>query len=193
MKRLHQEDFCQATGLHPARKYEGDGGPSLPKIVDVLTAASSEPLDPLRLVAMQAFNVAVANNDGHAKNFALVREPSVSLAPSYDLVCTRAWPNLDKNLAISVGGVSDAGNVGPRSWATFAEAARLGTKAVVRQAQELTERVQSAIDATRDEVLEHGADKRAINNVTLHVQEHCKRAMHLHEVERPEPRPRARR
>ena len=81
-QRLHQEDFCQATGLHPARKYEGDGGPSLAKIVDVLTAASSEPLDPLRLVAMQAFNIAVANNDGHAKNFALVREPSVSLAPS---------------------------------------------------------------------------------------------------------------
>lgn len=194
-KRLQQEDFCQATGLHPARKYEADGGPSLAKIVDVLTAASNEPLDPLRLVAMQAFNIAVANNDGHAKNFALLREPYVSLAPSYDLVCTRAWPNLDKNLAISVGGIKDAGNVGPRAWATFADAARLARKAVVRTAQDVTERVHSVIDATRDEVLANGADKRAITNVTLHVKEHCKRALHLHEAERPEPRatPRGRR
>src|SRR5262249_7328040 len=25
--RIHQEDMCQATGVHPARKYENDGGP----------------------------------------------------------------------------------------------------------------------------------------------------------------------
>jgi len=29
VQRLHQEDFCQATGVPPDRKYQEDGGPSL--------------------------------------------------------------------------------------------------------------------------------------------------------------------
>ena len=29
IQRLHQEDFCQALGFGPDRKYEADGGPSL--------------------------------------------------------------------------------------------------------------------------------------------------------------------
>ncbi|MCX6866029.1 MAG: HipA domain-containing protein, partial [Verrucomicrobia bacterium] len=29
VRRLHQEDFCQAMGFPPARKYQQEGGPSL--------------------------------------------------------------------------------------------------------------------------------------------------------------------
>jgi serine/threonine-protein kinase HipA len=34
--RIHQEDFCQALGLPPARRYEINGGPSIAAIVEVL-------------------------------------------------------------------------------------------------------------------------------------------------------------
>ena len=64
--RIHQEDFCQATGVLPENKYEDDGGPSLRKIADVLQAATSpDALDAfLRSVTL---NVLVTNGDAHAK------------------------------------------------------------------------------------------------------------------------------
>src|SRR3546814_12136637 len=35
-RRVHQEDMCQALGLHPSQKYQSDGGPSQDKIADLL-------------------------------------------------------------------------------------------------------------------------------------------------------------
>ena len=34
--RIHQEDMCQALGLHPTRKHESDGGPGVRRIVELL-------------------------------------------------------------------------------------------------------------------------------------------------------------
>lgn len=188
--RLHQEDFCQALALHPTRKYEVDGGPGLAKIVDVLTAASVEPLDPLELVRLQAFNVVVGNNDGHAKNLALLREPGVRLAPPYDLVCTRAWPQLSRRLALSVGGTFDPGNVGPRAWATFAARARLSTKAVVATAADVTEHVAAALPAAQEEAIADGANAGVVVHLGRLIGTFVERSRHLHAVERPEPRAR---
>lgn len=187
-QRVHQEDFCQAAGLHPTRKYEVDGGPGLAGIVEILTSASVEPLDPLALVRLQAFNVVVGNNDGHAKNLALLREPAVRLAPPYDLVCTRAWPQLSGNLALSVGGTFDAGNVGPRAWATFAAQARMSAKAVVAAAADVTDRVAAALPAARAEAIDDGADAGVVVHLAGLIEGFVRRSRHLHDVERPEPR-----
>lgn len=189
-RRLHQEDFCQAAGLHPTQKYEVDGGPGLAGIVEILTSASVEPLDPLALVRLQAFNVIVGNNDGHAKNIALLREPVVRLAPPYDLVCTRAWPHLSGTLALSVGGTFDAGNVGPRAWATFAAQTRMSAKAVVAAAADVTERVAAALPAARAEAVDDGADAGVVAHLAGLIAGSVQRSRHLHDAERPEPRAR---
>lgn len=186
-RRLHQEDFRQAKGLAPSMKYEADGGPSLLDMVQILTEASTEPRDPLTLVAIQAFNIAVGNNDGHTKNFSMLREPSVRLAPAYDLVCTRAWPALDKRLGISVGGQRDPGAVGPRAWATFAEEAKLSARAVVRVARELTEQLAEARTAVEARVIEQGADETAVRHAMGHISAHITRALKLHELEKAVP------
>jgi serine/threonine-protein kinase HipA len=41
--RVHQEDMCQAFALHPARKYENDGGPGVRKIVELVREHSTHP------------------------------------------------------------------------------------------------------------------------------------------------------
>src|SRR6266702_2227312 len=41
--RIHQEDMCQALGLHPTRKYESDGGPNAARIAELLRTQSSNP------------------------------------------------------------------------------------------------------------------------------------------------------
>jgi hypothetical protein len=151
--------------------------------VGVLTAARVEP-------RWQAFNVVVGNMDGHAKNLALLREPTVRLAPPYDLVCTQAWPHPSQRLALSVGGTFDAGNVGPRAWATFAEQAQMSARAVIAAAADMTERVAAALPAAQSRAVEDGANAGVVAHVGGLIGGFVARSRHLHAVERPEPRAR---
>ena len=87
--RIHQEDFCQATGVLPDNKYEEEGGPSLKSVADVLQAAvSPDALD--TLLRSVTLNVLVANGDAHGKNFSLLHQESgaLTMSPLYDVLCT---------------------------------------------------------------------------------------------------------
>jgi serine/threonine-protein kinase HipA len=52
------------------------------------------------------FNVAIGNADCHARNYSLLlpRTGDVELAPLYDLICTRLYPELDADAAQRVNG-----------------------------------------------------------------------------------------
>jgi serine/threonine-protein kinase HipA len=106
LQRLHQEDFCQALGLPPHRKYQVEGGPGLKDCIELLREWSTVPVLDLReFIDGFVFCTLVGNADAHGKNFALVYDRGERrLAPFYDLVCTVAWPNLTKNLSMKVGG-----------------------------------------------------------------------------------------
>ncbi|MBI1945869.1 MAG: type II toxin-antitoxin system HipA family toxin [Deltaproteobacteria bacterium] len=192
-RRLHQEDLCQATGMPPSRKYQADSGPSLLDVVAVLDAASTEPRDIAQLVRWQAFNVATGNNDGHAKNLSLRREPAVCLAPAYDLVCTRAWDSLSKDLAFGVAEVRDGGAVGPVAWSRFAEEARVGRRLVLDAVAQVTTAVAERATAVANAVIEAGADERAVSRALECVRRCARRALRLAELERPPVRAPARR
>lgn len=101
VERLHQEDFCQATGTAPELKYEEDGGPSLARLADILqSVAAAGSVE--RLLEAVTLNVALGNGDAHAKNFSLLHQPTgvLTLAPLYDLMSTRYYG--DERLAMSV-------------------------------------------------------------------------------------------
>ena len=107
VRRLHQEDFCQALGYGHEKKYQEHGGPSFAQCYRLVQDASSEPaLDAQHLLRWQIFNVLAGNSDGHAKNLSLLHLPddATRLAPFYDLVCTRAIERIDYHLAFDVGG-----------------------------------------------------------------------------------------
>ncbi len=144
--RLHQEDFCQATGRPAARKYQQEGGPSLAECADLLARHASRPLLELRrLVEWQAFNVAVGNCDGHGKNLSLLYDGvGVRLAPFYDLLSTRHYRSLDRALAMAVGQRRDADTLSRQHWEAFAEDASLGRKFVVNTVRGVLDRVTQA-------------------------------------------------
>jgi serine/threonine-protein kinase HipA len=104
--RVHQEDFCQALGIMPDRKYEADGGPGFAAIAATLRRASANPLRDIQAFARIAlFNLLVGNCDAHGKNFSLLyRGREVGLAPFYDLVSTAAYPELSDRLSMRFGG-----------------------------------------------------------------------------------------
>ncbi len=142
VRRLHQEDLCQATGLPPTRKYEAEGGPSLARAFTLIRAHTSQPLvEVRRLLEWQVFNIVAGNSDGHAKNLSLVYgESGTELAPFYDLVSTRAYPSLDRKLAMSVGGRHNPDEIGRAEWSALSEDVGLGERVVLELVRALTQR-----------------------------------------------------
>ncbi|MGE4242680.1 type II toxin-antitoxin system HipA family toxin [Ramlibacter sp.] len=92
LARLPQEDFCQALGLSPARKYESDGGPGIDAIFRLLDLSTRADADKLTFLKSQLLFWMLAAVDGHAKNFSLAIEPGgrFHLTPLYDVLS--AWP-----------------------------------------------------------------------------------------------------
>jgi serine/threonine-protein kinase HipA len=114
IQRLHQEDFCQALGRSPLRKYQKEGGPRPGEVADILRLYGSLPSEDLRLlIRWGLFNWLYGNCDAHAKNISLLFGPArgTRLAPFYDLVCTRVYKSLDHHLAMSLGEQFDPGAV----------------------------------------------------------------------------------
>ena len=89
VERVHQEDLCQAMGLHPTAKYESNGGPSASSIAKLLqrTMSSREAWNAIWSFAdALAWNWIIAGTDAHAKNYSLLlNRREVRLAPLYDI------------------------------------------------------------------------------------------------------------
>ena len=129
--RIHQEDMCQALGLHPTSKYESDGGPGVRTIAELLREQSSNPEEDVQsFVDAIAFNWLIAGTDAHTKNYALLLGGSgaVRLAPLYDLASILPYQtiNLQKaKLAMKIGGEYRLRNIRLRHWKRFAADLRL--------------------------------------------------------------------
>lgn len=109
--RIHQEDLCQAFGLHPAKKYQSEGGPSAAAVVEKLRTVMPHPaaVDATwRFVDALAFNWIIAGTDAHAKNYSLLLSGSqVRLAPLYDIASALPYDESkghDLKLAMKLGG-----------------------------------------------------------------------------------------
>ena len=131
--RLHQEDFCQALGIVPERKYATEGGPTFKSGFDLLRRATTRPAGAvLAFLDAAVFNLIVGNADAHGKNFSLLYHTSgVSLAPFYDLLSTVAYTDLSPNLAMRIAKRATIEEIGPSTWTAFADdiglEARTGT------------------------------------------------------------------
>lgn len=95
VSRIHQEDFCQALGVYPSRKYEEDGGPTMADMVQLVNRTSSPSYragDRGELADLFIFNLLVAGVDAHAKNHSMLHVGSTTrLAPAYDLISAHGF------------------------------------------------------------------------------------------------------
>jgi serine/threonine-protein kinase HipA len=148
LERLHQEDFCQALGIVSENKYQKEGGPSLKQCFALLREVSSAPvLDLARLLDAVIFNYLVGNNDAHGKNFSLLyrgvgtASMETRLAPLYDVVSTRYYPELTRELAMKIGGEYSSDKVSKANFEQLAEDAGLAKPLVRRRVPELAEAI----------------------------------------------------
>jgi serine/threonine-protein kinase HipA len=131
IRRVHQEDICQALGLPPTEKYQSDGGPGVRAIAELLANTSTAPNEDVRtFVTAVAFNWFIAGPDAHAKNYALLlgAESRIRLAPLYDLASALPYPGMRPiglKLAMKIGGEYALRNISARHWRRLAAEAHL--------------------------------------------------------------------
>lgn len=148
VRRLHQEDFCQALGLLPHRKYAADGGPAAGHCFALVRRACTRPaVEVLKLLDAFIVQALIGNADAHGKNYSLLyRAATVDLAPLYDLLSTVAYPELDPRFAMRIGGRRTLEELRAGDWGRFAGTAGLGAPFVRRRVRELAERTLECAD-----------------------------------------------
>jgi serine/threonine-protein kinase HipA len=156
VRRLHQEDFCQALSRPPSAKYEFNGtGTRGPSIADMfaLVRQHMTARDITRLLDAVIFNIAIGNVDSHAKNYSILLGPGApQLAPLYDLMSGLAWANITLNHAQAIGGQRRGRHVYGRHWRRMAEAAGLAARGTVQRVVQVTARLLRELPAAIEEV-----------------------------------------
>lgn len=173
--RIHQEDFCQALGIMPTRKYEREGGPGVAAIISLLRDASINPTEDIeRFVQATALNWVIAATDAHAKNYALLHGPGgdVRLAPFYDILSYLPYTDSGLQrvkLAMKVGSKYLVRHVSRLSWETFARSNKLSTREVLRAVGNVLERLPAIIDNVAHASIEAGLESATIEQLRLGV------------------------
>lgn len=122
IRRLHQEDICQALGKLYVEKYQHEGGPGVRDAMALIDRSAVPARDREQFWMALVFNVLIGNCDAHGKNYSLLYySPAPSLAPLYDLLSTAVYGELTKRLAMSIDGATELEDVTPVAWAQLAE------------------------------------------------------------------------
>lgn len=160
--RLPHEDCLQSLGIATARKYEGDGGPGMTRLFELLRRSVTADEDRRAFLRAQIVFWLLAAFDGHSKNYSVRLLPGgrFRLAPLYDIVSVQ--PALDSGqlgldevaMALAVGAdrATDLRWITPEHFVQTGKAA--GIPATVTRAvfEELVEARAAAFDAVREQL-----------------------------------------
>jgi serine/threonine-protein kinase HipA len=179
VRRIHQEDFCQALGVPPEMKYASEGGPTLTDCFELLRKTASRPaVEILKLLDAVIFNVIVGNADAHGKNFSLLyEETGPRLAPLYDLLSTVVYPDLSSKFAMKIGEKSAIEELDAKAWEAFAKECGLGFPLVRRRIIQMSELVKSGLKKASEELDIPGLDRNAITAISEIIQERAEQSM----------------
>lgn len=147
VRRLHQEDLCQALGKLRIEKYQAEGGPGVAQAMALIDDASTAPArDRPQLWLALVFNVLIGNCDAHGKNYSLLYDSRApSLAPLYDLVSTAAYDELTTRLAMSIDGATHLDDVDLTAWHELAGEIGFAPRFIGQRMAPFVERVRDAI------------------------------------------------
>ncbi len=157
VRRLLQEDFCQAMGVPSEEKYESDGGPSAVKCFMLLRNDGFGFTELTRFVDAVIFNFLIGNADAHAKNFSILYgDAGTSLAPLYDMMSTAVYPNLTTRMAMQIGGAWEFGDVDISAFDAFARKCDISPKFVRGRIGRMADELSSAMDSIAEELSDTG-------------------------------------
>lgn len=162
--RVHQEDLCQALGIHPTQKYEDQGGPSISRIGRLLASLSAVEArnSAVQFFDALVFNYAIANTDGHAKNYSLLLPgPRATLAPLYDVTSAlpytrpfgKRFDSLRKlHSALRYGPENALTRITAHDWATVAGHLGVDADAAIERVRQILREVPSTVERSGEEL-----------------------------------------
>ena len=156
LKRLPQEDICQALGFPSTRKYQKSGGPGIQAIMELLRESDDPTTDREIFFKAQIFFYLIGASDGHAKNFSLKlgRQGRFRLAPLYDILSIAPVVHAGRlqrkryRLAMSVGGHFGIDEIVPRHFENEGRASGLPKHRALDLLSDMAASLGPAIDAT---------------------------------------------
>ncbi len=179
ISRIHQEDFCQATGTSYRQKYEEKGGPGFQACFQVIGRCRNPLADRIKLIELAIFNVLIGNADCHAKNISLLygSGPNPSLAPFYDLVCTGIY-HLSRQMAMAVGGSYEPRDIDAKAWGNFATQAGIRSpKPVMDTLRRMAAAIPSKAAATAKEMIARYGDNSVYGQIIEVIEQRARMAL----------------
>jgi serine/threonine-protein kinase HipA len=155
--RIPQEDFCQALGEPPSRRYQSSGGPGPAAILRLLQGSDTPLDDQLTFLRTLVIFWLLGATDGHAKNFSLHLSPAgrYRLAPLYDVISLQ--PSVDAKqirhnrykLSMAVGAARHyvMGDIAPRHFIETATAGGIGEAPARAMLKALADDAPAALEA----------------------------------------------
>lgn len=171
VQRIHQEDFCQALGVPPDKKYAVEGGPGFVNCFKLLREHSSVSApDVNKLLDAAIFNLIVGNNDAHGKNFSILyRRAGPRLAPLYDLLSTAFYPEISATFAMKIGKRSTLGELDAIGWQGFAVDAGMNWPWVRHRIGEVAEEIAAQVASVAAEIASLGLDREMVNELATFI------------------------
>ena len=200
--RVHQEDFCQALGIHPSKKYQNEGGPGPLQITNLLrnNASSvarrgrrkssaemqdSAPVeDVTTFIDALIFNWLIGGTDAHAKNYSLLigGDGLVRLAPLYDLASIFGYPNIEikkAKLAMKVGDKYTLVTIGLSDWIKLAANLKIDGDALVARIRNMTGQLPDHLSGEIKKMRASGLDHKTLDILATVLPD---RARHLGKI-----------
>jgi serine/threonine-protein kinase HipA len=175
VRRIHQEDLCQALTCMPANKYEADGGPGVRQCAALLRERSAAPAnDLLAFLDALVFNLLIGNADAHSKNYSLLLEGDRApcLAPLYDLLSTRIYGRrFGRKMAMKYGGEYRFDRIRGRHLDRLAADLALSPRPVRQRAQALARAIGPACSGARERLPDGWRGTAIIDSIEAVIEE----------------------
>ncbi len=158
VKRRHVIDGCQSLNLPPEYKYErnfGGGrdvkhirdGASYTKLFEFANLCINPVSTKNQMLDWALFNILIFNYDAHGKNISFfVGKKGISLAPFYDLVNIKMYPDFEQEMAMAFGDEFSGDSIHAYQLADFADSCNIPRALVARRLKFLIKKMNYSLD-----------------------------------------------
>jgi serine/threonine-protein kinase HipA len=176
LRRVHQEDMCQALQKLPSEKYQESRGPGIETIVRLLRAVSTAGTEDVwRFLDANIFNYLIGGTDAHAKNYSLLfgANQQVRLSPLYDVSTQLPYQDkIPQRLAMKIGRFYEIASITLADWKNLAHHCKLDEAQVVDRVRALADMLPDQIVAARDRALEQKLHAQPVREASEFMLKH---------------------
>ncbi len=184
IRRIHQEDLCQATGFPPYLKYEWNQeiqkhGPSLADCMGAIGRAPGGAMNRIRFFEAMLFNILTGNVDAHLKNYSLLIKSGgqIEFAPIYDVMNGDIYPGVTRNLAMKVADKQRGGHLHGRHWERFADENGLSPTHIKNRVAAISKSVLEKAPIVAEDMANTFGDAGVYQEIFKYVCDYCRRML----------------